>query len=54
VLEIKTLRKGQVRRFVDGPIGALIVLQYLSAKMDQFKHWVMEMKDELSAPMEQH
>jgi hypothetical protein len=43
-----------VRRFVEGPIGASMVLWYLGAKMDRFKHWVMEMKYELNTQMEQH
>jgi hypothetical protein len=37
-LEITTLEREQVRKFVDGLIGASIVLQYLSAKMERSKH----------------
>jgi len=52
MLEIKMMEKGQARRFIDGPIGASMVLWYLSAKMDQFKHQVMEMEDDLGVSME--
>jgi len=37
-LQITTLERGQVKKFVAGPIVALVVLRYLSTKMDRFKH----------------
>jgi hypothetical protein len=54
VFEVKRMEGGKFKRLVDGLIGASWVLQHLSPKIDWFKDQVMEMKDRLSAPMDQH
>jgi hypothetical protein len=52
-LQIKTLEREKVKNFVEIPTRILVVLHYLGARMDKFRYWVMEMKVELNAPMEQ-
>jgi hypothetical protein len=43
-----------MKNFMKSPIGATIVLQWLSAKMDKYKKNLVEVKEILSAPMDQH
>jgi hypothetical protein len=43
-----------MKKFMKPPIRASTVLQRLSAKLDKYKKCVVEMKEILSAPMDQH
>jgi hypothetical protein len=45
---------GQVKKFMEHPIKAHTVLQRLSAKMIRYREWEIEIKETLSAPMDQH
>jgi hypothetical protein len=54
LLEIKNLEKGQVNKFTDGSTVVSLVLRHSGSKVDHFKIWVVEMRDELTATMEQH
>jgi hypothetical protein len=54
ISEVKRMEGGLFKRLTDRIIGATWVLQYLNPKIDRFKYRVMEMKDKLNAPMDQH
>jgi hypothetical protein len=45
---------GQVKKFMEPPIKALIVLQRLSVRLIKYKEHATEMKEVLSTPMDQH
>jgi hypothetical protein len=45
---------GQVKKFMEPLIKSLVVLQHMSVKLIKYKEQAVEMKDVLSAPMDQH
>jgi hypothetical protein len=49
-----TLAQGKVKRFVEGTIRTSIILEHVVAKMDKYRQCTREMREVLSAPMDQH
>jgi len=45
---------GQVKKFVEHPIKALVVLQRLSVNLIMYREQIVEIKEVFSAPMDQH
>ena len=45
---------GQVQQFMEHLIKARTVLQQLSARIVKYREWEIEIREVLSAPMEQH
>jgi hypothetical protein len=51
-VESKTL--GQIKTFMEHPIKDRPILQRLSAKVIKYREHAIEVKETLSAPMDQH
>jgi hypothetical protein len=52
--KVENIAPGQVQQFMEHPIKARTILQQLSVKVVKYREWAVEIKDILSAPMEQH
>jgi hypothetical protein len=52
--KVVNLAPGQVQQFMEHPIKPQIVLQQLSAKVVKYRSWVVEIKEIISSPMDQH
>jgi hypothetical protein len=52
--KVANMASGQVQQFMEHPIKARIVLQQLSAKVVKYRARAVEIKEILSAPMDQH
>jgi hypothetical protein len=44
----------QLKKFMDSLIKSLVVLQCVSVKLIKYKEWKVEIKEVLSAPMDQY
>ena len=51
---ISIMIQGLANNFMEAPIKALVVLQCLSVKLIKYKERAVEIKEVLSAPMDQH
>jgi hypothetical protein len=54
ISQVSSMIPGQVKKFMEPPIKSLVVLQHLSVKLIKYKERAIEMKEVLSAPMDQH
>ena len=54
ISKISSMIPGQVKKFMEPPIKALAILQCLSIKLIKYKEQEIEIKEVLSALMDQH
>jgi hypothetical protein len=54
ISQISSMIQGQVKKFMEPPIKSLAVLQCLSVKLIKYKEQAIEIKEVLSALMDQH
>jgi hypothetical protein len=54
IVQVVSMTPGQVHNFMEHLIKARAVLQRLSAKVIKYREWAIEIKETLSAPMDQH
>jgi hypothetical protein len=52
--KVASMASGQVQQFMERPIKDQVVLHWLSIKIVKYRAHAVEVKDILSAPMEQH
>jgi hypothetical protein len=52
--KVSNMVPGQVQEFMEHPIKAQTVLQWLSVKVVKYRAWAVEIKEIISAPMDQH
>jgi hypothetical protein len=52
--KVANMAPGQVQQFMEHPIKAQTMLQQLSARIVKYRAWAVEIKEILSAPMDQH
>jgi hypothetical protein len=53
ISQISNMILGQVKKFMEPPIKAIVVLQHLSVKLIKYKEWEIEIKEVISALMDQ-
>jgi hypothetical protein len=54
IAQVESMTPGQIQKFMEHPIKAHAVLQCLSAKVTKYRERAVEVKEMLSAPMDQH
>jgi hypothetical protein len=54
IAKVVNMVPGQVQQFMEHPIKARTMLQQLSARIVKYRAWAVEIREILSAPMEQH
>jgi hypothetical protein len=52
--KVANMVPGQVQQFMEHLIKARTMLQQLSARIIKYREWEVEIREVLSAPMEQH
>jgi hypothetical protein len=54
ITQVESMAPGQIQQFMEHPIKAHAVLQRLSAKIVKYRERAVEVKEIISAPMDQH
>jgi hypothetical protein len=54
VLNMTTLVRGQVQNFMECTIRTMVILEIVATKVDKYRQHTREMREVLSAPMDQH